>query len=96
MPKRHGCLQAYLLYMVLFVVYFFVVGKMSAVLFPGLESETALMVVLGGSALLSILTVSIYRKVRSKTSGLKTGGPKTGGTKTDGSETGGTKGARKG
>lgn len=65
MSKRHGCLQAYIFYIVLFVVYFIIMGKIIALFLPSLQSDTTLEIVLGSSALLSIITVLIIKNRNS-------------------------------
>ncbi len=63
--KRHGCLRAYILYIILYLVYFIIIGKIISLFFPNLQSETDLAIVLFVSALFSILTVLIINKRNS-------------------------------
>jgi NADH:ubiquinone oxidoreductase subunit 3 (subunit A) len=54
--KRHGCLQAYILYIVLFIVFFIAIGWITALLFPNNQSN-----VLPIAAFLSIITVLVIK-----------------------------------
>jgi hypothetical protein len=65
MARRHGCLRAYLLYIVLSILYFIVIGKLITRFFPYLQSDIGLELALGSAVFLSILTVLIASFKRS-------------------------------
>jgi hypothetical protein len=65
MTKRHSCLNAYILYIILYIVYFMAIGKLIAIFLPDLQTDATLAVVLGVSAILSIITVLIIKKRQS-------------------------------
>ena len=65
MTKRHSCLGAYIFYIILYIVYFIVIGKLIAIFLPDLQTDDTLAVVLGVSAILSIITVLIIKNRHS-------------------------------
>jgi len=67
MIKRHGCLQSYILYVLLFVVYFILLGFILRAFFPNITSERALPWYLFCSAALSLITIIvIYQRDKIK------------------------------
>ena len=57
--KRHGCMLTYLLYIVIYFVYFILIGKFLSDLPLGIKSDDLLAISLFLSFALAILTVAI-------------------------------------
>lgn len=66
--KRHGCMLTFLLYIVIYFVYFILIGKLLSSLPLGIESEVLLAISLLISSALAIPTAIIvanWKKYRS-------------------------------
>ncbi len=59
MTKRPGCLRAYILYIVLFFVYFLVIGMICKLAFPHTQSDTT-WILLPTAAILSMIAVLLF------------------------------------
>ena len=57
--KRHGCMLTYLLYIVIYFVYFILIGKFLSDLPLGIKSDDLLAISLFLSFALAVLTVAI-------------------------------------
>lgn len=59
--KRHGCMLTYLLYIVIYFVYFILIGKLLSSLPLGIKSDDLLAISLFLSFALAILTAAIIK-----------------------------------
>ena len=57
--KKHGCMMTYILYIVLYFVYFIVIGKLLSVLPLGIKSDDLLVGSLFISFVLAVITAVI-------------------------------------
>ena len=57
--KRHGCMLTYLLYIVIYFVYFILIGKLLSSSMTGIQSDNLLAMSLFLSAVLAVITAVI-------------------------------------